>query len=173
MCNNSSKQIQLQVAKHKNAFHNDLYKEISCKQKLKALSWKEPFATLMLHGKIETRTWPASYRGIVLICASKIPYSIEQVAEISGEHQRNRINEILIKNNFNPSATSGMAIAVARLVDCRAMQPKDEDDCFVSYNPSLFCHIYVDVRPIKPFPWKGKPGWKIVSQEIVQKIEFL
>lgn len=153
---------------------NDIdFKELLSSSKIMALSWKEPYATLMLHGKIETRTWLTNYRGFVLICASKLPYSKEQVESISGVYQQNRINEILGKNNFNPAATCGMAIAVARLVDCRAMQPEDEDDCFVSFKPELFCHVYIDVHPIKPFHWRGKPGWKIVPQEIIQKIEFL
>jgi hypothetical protein len=43
-------------------------------QKLMALSWKQPYAELMLHGKIETRTWQTKYRGWVMVCASKQPY---------------------------------------------------------------------------------------------------
>ena len=46
---------------------------------IKALSWKQPYASLMLKGKIETRSWPTNYRGLVLICASKAPYSIKEI----------------------------------------------------------------------------------------------
>ncbi|HOP03874.1 MAG TPA: hypothetical protein PL017_05565 [Tenuifilaceae bacterium] len=149
------------------------FKELLSSSKIMALSWKEPYASLMLHGKIETRTWPTKYRGLVLICVSKLPYSKQQVELISGVYQQNRLNEILRKSDWKPATNSGMAIAVGRLLECRAMKPVDEDDCFVSFNPNLFCHFYVDVNPIKPFPWKGKPGWKNVPQEIIRKIEFL
>ena len=44
---------------------------------MKALSIKEPWATLILEGKktIETRTWKTNYRGEILLCASKNPKS--------------------------------------------------------------------------------------------------
>lgn len=45
------------------------------KSPLRALSWKEPYATLMLHGKVETRTWPTDYRGLVLNCVALKDYA--------------------------------------------------------------------------------------------------
>jgi hypothetical protein len=44
-------------------------------QEIRALTWKEPYASLMLHGKIETRTWYTKYRGLVLICAGLKHYN--------------------------------------------------------------------------------------------------
>lgn len=41
---------------------------------IRALSTKQPYASLMLHGKVETRTWDSKYLGWVLICASKQAY---------------------------------------------------------------------------------------------------
>jgi ASCH domain. len=40
---------------------------------MKAISLKEPWASLMLEGKktIETRVWKTNYRGKLLLCASK------------------------------------------------------------------------------------------------------
>lgn len=54
---------------------------------LRALSWKEPFASLMLLGKIETRVWDTKYRGLVLICASKQIYTADEIRHISGDEQ--------------------------------------------------------------------------------------
>lgn len=142
-------------------------------EQIRALSWKEPFATLMLHGKIETRTWATSYRGLILICASKQPYAIKVIKSICGERQFARITELFEKLNIDVSFTCGQAIAVGRLVDCRPMKKEDEDKCFVEYYSDLYCHIYEDVKPIKPFSWKGVQGWKIVEQDIISKIEFL
>lgn len=134
-----------------------------------ALSWKEPFATLMLHGKIETRTWHTNYRGYVLICASKKMYSVEEVTNISGEVQSERLWEIILKK---PLAT-GHAIAIGDLVECRPMTPQDEDKCFVKYNPKLWCHVYGCVIPIEPVPWKGTQGWKKVPRDFYHKIKLL
>lgn len=120
-------------------------------ESLLALSWKDPFATLMLHNKIETRTWATKYRGLVLICASKAKYKISQVMSIAGIEQLQRINGIMMEYSTDYSV-DGMAIAIGRLVDCRPMQRADEDKCFVQYNPILHCHIYEEVRAIESFP---------------------
>lgn len=139
-------------------------------QKLMALSWKQPYAELMLHGKIETRTWPTNYRGWVLICASKKGYYTNQLRNISGGHQIMRMGQFLQNNN---PGYEGLAIAIGRLVDCRPMHPADEDKCFVKYWSDLFCHVYDNVRPIKPFAWRGTQGWKEVNPEIKNQIQFL
>lgn len=142
--------------------------------KLLALSWKQPFAALMMLPipKIETRVWNTSYRGLVLICSSKVPYTKEQVHAISGTYQSNRMylaSAHLSHTFFAPSA----ALAVAKIKDCRGMLPTDEDKTFVKYYKDLYCHIYEDVTPIKPFFWKGSQGWSEVSEEVKNSIELL
>jgi len=141
---------------------------------MKALTWKQPFASLMLHGKIETRTWKANVRGTVLICASKVPYNLNQVLDISGDYQLTRIMNTLAlpdPGNFG-DLNCGYAIAMGDLIDCRPMKPTDEDDCFVQYNPDLWCHIYEDVRAIIPIPFKGKQGWSEVYDDILHQIQY-
>jgi hypothetical protein len=106
---------------------------------IRALSWKEPYASLMLHGKIETRKWNTNYRGWVLICASKHPYNDDSVRNISGLQDYDRIYNTLgywLDNSITDYL--GRAIAIGRLVDCRPMQKSDEDKCFVKYYPDLF-----------------------------------
>lgn len=157
-------------------------------EKIMALSWKEPFATLMLHGKIETRTWNTNYRGLVLICASQTPYAEKVVRAICGDRLVNSIKELF--ERLNICLHHGQAIAVGRLVDSRPMTLEDEDKCFVQYRPAwkdtkkskdgslryvtkrLYCHVYEDVRKIKPFPWKGCQGWKKVDQQTIDQIVF-
>lgn len=92
-------------------------------EKLLALTWRQPYASLMLHGKIETRTWPTKYRGLVLICAGKTPYSTVQVLNISGYMRREIYDTV---NYFTPLA---QAIAIGKLIDCRPMRPEDETKC--------------------------------------------
>jgi hypothetical protein len=135
-------------------------------QKVLALTWKQPYASLMLHGKIETRKWKTNYRGWVLICAGLSEYTDSQLRSIAGATQRDRIFTALDYR----TQPLGKAIAIGRLSDCRPMQPEDADKCFVAFNPDLYCHIYEDVRPIEPIPWKGKQGWATVPQEVLNQI---
>lgn len=146
---------------------------------LRALSWKQPFASLMLNGKIETRVWNSKYRGWVLICASKEPYSDAGILHISGNKQYGRIHTIC------PKEPKGEAIAIGKLIDSRFMTINDEDKCFVEYHDPwlhtskktgkkswkrLWCHVYEDVQPIIPFEPKGSQGWSIISDDLKNKI---
>lgn len=139
---------------------------------VRALSWKEPYASLMLHGKIETRTWNTSYRGPVLICASKKSYQRNEVLVISGQMRLVRIGGVLGVNQVGfPRA--GHAIAIGNLVDSRPMQIEDEYKCFVKFHSGLWCHVYENVQPIEPFPWKGSQGWKKLTEEQKSLIKII
>lgn len=136
---------------------------------MKALSWKEPFGSLMLHGKIETRTWRTDVHGPILICCSKKAYDFPTVMNISGEDQYKRIIEKLyptikrFKNEW--SKNNGMAIAIGTLVGCKRMVEFHglkfiEDACFVQAYPNLWCHLYENVIALpEPFPVKGQMGF--------------
>lgn len=140
-------------------------------QQLTALSWKQPYAELMKHGKVETRTWATNKRGWVLICASRKSYNLAQVTDISASaNDARQVMRILSRTQKTANMHHGHAIAIGKLVDCRPMRPEDEDKCYVAFNPQLFCHVYESVTPIKPFPWKGCQGWKEVSQEVKDQI---
>lgn len=137
-----------------------------------ALSWKQPFASLMLHGKIETRVWKTNYRGYVLICASKKSYNVNEIFNICGGVQYYRIIEKLGSDRFD-NTNNGYAIAVGKLIDCRPMLKSDEDNCFVLYGSNLWCHIYEDVKPIRPFSFKGHQGWTKLDKETFDKIQYI
>jgi len=125
---------------------------------MKALSWKEPYGSLMLHGKIETRTWHTNVRGPVLICCSQKDYPWNVVWDISGEEQFERILTLIKEGKLisNP----GFAIAIGTLIGCRRMIQDDEDRCFVRFHPDLWCHIYENVIALpQPFVVKGKQGF--------------
>lgn len=157
-------------------------------QKILGLNWKQPYAELMLHGKIETRTWLTHYRGLVLIIASKEPYSLVKFKEVAGDQTLNieskigaSLSEILINQN-------NVAIAIGNLIDCRQMLKEDERRCFVQYKEPwqewsekrqkfiekrLWCHVYENVRRVKPFEIKGAQKWKKLTPEIINQIEFI
>lgn len=140
---------------------------------MRALWWKEPFASLMLYGKIETRTWSTDYRGLVLICASKKAYSPTEVLRIARDHQYNRIRSLLLPEGEHlMNVNMGHAIAVGELVDCRMMREEDQDKCFVEWNSDLYCHVYKDVRAIDPFMFPGQQGWKKLEQEFINSIKY-
>lgn len=160
---------------------------------IRALSWKQPYGLLMLppYNKIETRSWDTGWRQYVLICASKTGYSMEQIEAISGEVQTSRIikavYEVTLKYNISHDVAEteshkvlrekiyheGHAIAIGRLVNSGRMQKQHEDRAYVEYYSDLFVHIYEDVTPIVPFPFKGAMGWKKLTLEEIAKIKYL
>jgi hypothetical protein len=148
--------------------------------RLLALSWKEPYGTLMLHGKTETRTWETKYRGLVLICLSKLPYKYPIIEQISGKYQYERLIKLLNtdksmnKHWINGRFVNlyGKAIAIGKLIDCR-MKKEDEEKAFVKYYPDLYSWVFEDVTPIEPLPWKGSLGFREVTQEEKKKIMLL
>ncbi len=97
---------------------------------MKAISLKEPWASLVMNGKktIETRVWQTKYRGKLLICASAIP----------------------------KSEVSGNAIAVANLVDCRPMTKADERQACCAVYDGAYSWVLNKVKPITPFKVKGR-----------------
>lgn len=121
------------------------------------LTWKQPFASLMLHGKIETRTWPTRYRGLVLIHAGAGVFSPTELLELCGAELQAEIDRRL--KNEPTRHLSGMALAVGELVDCRPMQRGDEGPCFVKYDPARWLHVYQNVQRIEPFPLKGNQSF--------------
>jgi len=154
---------------------------------LKALSWKQPFASLMLHGKVETRVWGSKYLGWVLICASKAPYSSKQLREISGDAQFKRIYDTFQGDTSNWSTQpTGVAIAIGKLINSQPMNSNDSENCFVQYvspwykegakgttKKQLWCHEYGEVQAIEPFAWHGKLGWSTVPDTLKSKIIIL
>lgn len=146
---------------------------------VRALSWKQPFASLMLHGKIETRVWNSKYRGWVLICASKQPYNKNLVYQIAGENHERYLSIVETLKNDKTAGINGKAIAVGYLTSSKFMADHSGDKdfierkCFVGFNQELWMHEYMDVQPIVPFDWKGKQGWSTLDEETKDKIILL
>jgi hypothetical protein len=159
---------------------------------IRALWWNQPYAGLMLHGKIETRTYPTKVRGNVLICVCKTPLTISQVSEIAGHDQYMRIVQSPLSGHVFHRENLGSAIAISVLVDCRPMTKEDEDKCYVRYrepwteervnkktgkvkiiHKQLWCWVFEKVKPIQPFQIDGKQGWAILTDEEKNKIRVL
>lgn len=161
---------------------------------VRALSWKQPYASAMLppNDKVETRVWDAKYRGLVLICASLRGYSWAEVEQMSGIDNQNRLvamfeEEIIDTGkrlsyndpiNFLPL---GMAIGIGELFNSMPMNLFRTDlhkkfverKTFIQWDQKLWMHEYLDVIPIVPFPWKGSQGWRKLTDEQKQLIKLL
>lgn len=141
---------------------------------VRALWWKQPFASLMLYGKQETRSWNTDYRGLVLVCASKKPYAGEEMVKICGYEQYKRIHATLPVSKL----LQGHAIAIGRLKGVKRMgdypfiKPEIEAKTFVQWNADLFIHEYEDVREIRPFPFPGAQGWRTLNYDQKTLISF-
>jgi hypothetical protein len=137
---------------------------------IRALWWKQPFASLMLHGKIETRTYPTKVRGKVLICATLKAFTYDEVLKIAGCDMEELIHETLKDEEDIPN---GVAIGIGDLIDCRKMLPEDRNKCFVGWHPSRWCWVFDNVQPIEPFQIKGKQGWGVLDDETKTKIKVI
>ncbi len=96
-----------------------------------ALSLQQPWASMIADGEktIETRIWSTSYRGQVLICATKKP-----VLE---------------------GLPSGCAMALADLVDVRRMEKEDEVEACCEWEWGRFAWLLENIQPTNNIPVRG------------------
>ncbi len=148
---------------------------------VRALSWKQPYATMMLYGKAETRSWPTEYRGLVLICSCQKPFNDLQLSTISGGIQVRRMIE---KIGQFPLLPNGKAIGIGRLHTCRLMPSyaprkteeeikKIEDLTYVRYFEDLWVFEFKDVRPIRHIGWIGAQKWRTITKQEKDLITLL
>lgn len=140
---------------------------------VKSLSIRQPYAQLILPPgyKWETRTWWTAYRGWVLICSTQYPVKPWEIVKISGERQIQRMDQVVETGTRH--AATGMAIGLAYLSACRAMEEQDEDRCYVQFDASLYCHIFDPVYRIEVFPFWGYPGYKRISDYDKNRIKII
>lgn len=141
---------------------------------MKALSLWEPWASLIAQGSktIETRSWHTNYRGPVLIHAAKR----------WGRDQQKLVDICWPIAMFFPADWTpplGCALAVATLADCFSITApmiehmQREADAwdhggemthdaaeyyFGDWKVGRFGWLFRDVRPITPFPVRGRQG---------------
>lgn len=145
--------------------------------KVKSISLWEPWATAMRLGlkTIETRSWPTSYRGPLLICAAKTERGC-QTALCNDANVRNimilaaRQRGIEVSEMFN----FGKAVALVDLVGCRptaiATSPVFWDDrpaterFLGDYSPGRFAWMTEPIQTdFEPFPISGSQGFFAVE----------
>lgn len=154
-------------------------------QVIRGLSWKAPFARMMLppFNKVETRSWPTKIRGLVLICESKKGYSNLEALRIMGPENNSRV--FGVENKYNVSredlfhGNSGYAIGIGILTSCCPaieLDPQEiydwdmrkkhfEEKTFCIFHHDLFALSFSEVTPIVPFKFSGAHKWKTVTEQ--------
>lgn len=130
---------------------------------MKAMTIQQPFAYEMMTGfkTIEVCETDTLHRGDILICSSRKPaLSDDDMLELEEE--------------YGCDFLYGQALFVARLVDVRLMRAGDEDDAMVTeIDPEAFSWIFDDIRPVIPFPVKGREGLFEVEDHLINFSPFL
>jgi hypothetical protein len=118
--------------------------------KLYALTIHQPYASMIVdrRKRIETRTWPTWYRGLLAIHAAKRPRV--------GDLPRRAI------------------VAVAELVDVVPVETLTQLDPVErelgDYRPGRFAWRLVDVRPVPPIECRGHQGLWPVDPALVARV---
>jgi hypothetical protein len=128
---------------------------------MRALSLYEPWATLIALGekRYETRSWSTTYRGPLLICASKRRLPIYQYPPI-GKVQLalNKVNLLLDNLNW------GRAVCWLDLIEIYQteqvfLEPMGTEQYFGDFSPGRFAWKLENVRRFKAPPVvRGKQG---------------
>jgi hypothetical protein len=111
-------------------------------EKTKTLCTKQPYASWIAEGRktIETRTWRTNFRGKLLIASSQ---------------GRDLLRRLELDCADYPT---GMALATARVVNCRPMTKEDEHAACCELYPRAWAWLLADIAKVKPFPVKGQLG---------------
>lgn len=134
---------------------------------IKCLSLWEPWASLMAVGakRNETRSWSTSYRGPLLICASKRVVMRELVALL--HHEPGMVAALKqpgdkVLGDVVNRLCFGKAVALVDLVDVipteRIVSFDGDEREFGDYTPGRFAWVTQNVRRINPFPITGHQG---------------
>lgn len=141
---------------------------------MKTLSIKEPHATLLLtpYKTIETRSWPTSYRGPILLHASKFipsyrsdPAMWDRVLKLYDKEES--------RTGSRPKFRNGHIYAKAVLVDCIEMTEEnikalsqDEIDAGY-YAPGRYMWILSNIEALpEPIKCRGHLGlWEYKGEE--------
>lgn len=145
--------------------------------KIKALSLWQPHATLFVLNlrRIEKRTRPLSYRGPLLICASKETREAKRLLGFDYFSGSAFIKSLLKPHGYQSwrDLPYGMAVAIADMTDCREtkeLTAKDyTDDFWFHYPGGRYGLIWENIRPITPFPVIGRQGLFEVEAEHLAK----
>lgn len=136
---------------------------------VRALSLWEPWASLMATGAktIETRHWPMSYRGPLLICAAKRRVLRDLWDDLDCSSFQQGLMELFPEDRpvLPGDLNFGHAVALVDLVNCVPTGVPLADDQigtdapFGNFGPGRFGFVTRRLRRIRPFPVTGQQGF--------------
>jgi hypothetical protein len=171
-------------------------KDLFGNEPVRTLGLYQPYATLMLHGKIESR-WVQEGKkapfplGKYLIYSTKKAYTVREFEHVAGEYSSDAVK---LFSGDETLDLYGYALAIGDLVEVKKMGMGEIPKAFIDINLTmlkdakegvdLWEEITIDestlwglhfksVKRIKPFPFKGKQGVGFLSTEDQSKIEFV
>lgn len=142
---------------------------------MRAITIRQPWATLIAIGakRIETRSWPTSYRGPALIHAGKSTEDLSAARSFS--EWAGPMWAPFTRPNDLPF---GAVVAVADLVDCVDMTPEriervsPDERRFGHYEPGHYMWHLDNVRSLDKFvPAKGRLGLWRPDAELVAAVQ--
>ena len=129
---------------------------------MKAITIPQPYAFEILDGRktIEVTTWDSLHRGDILICSARKPaFSKEEMEEIEDE--------------YGTIFLYGHALCIARVVDVRPIRNGDEEKALLDeIDPDAYSWVLDDIRPVIPFPTKGKQVFFEVDESLITASPF-
>lgn len=139
---------------------------------IKALCWKQPFASLMLPpwNKTETRTQRVHYRGLVLIVATKAPYSDRELVELCGGDVALTIQVGIYAQAMD---INRHAIAIGHLDGCCEIQDHHKTYIKPEHHEGRYAWQFSNVHAIVPIPMLGFQGWRNIGDDLRSKIRLL
>jgi hypothetical protein len=157
---------------------------------IRSLGFYQPFGSLMLHGKIETR-WvrvgrkPPFPIGKYLLYSTLGSCDLKSLESWCTDDNMNDIDAAL--RNETTRTFYGYALAVGILKDVSPMVKEQEKECFVEYKGVQIkgdekkgfhpyqqnCLYFLNVQRIKPFNFKGKQGVGILTEEQKKQIIYV
>lgn len=159
------------------------------KDKIRTLGFYQPFGSLMLHGKTETR-WvrkgkkPPFPLGQYLFYTTQVPCSQSNLFNWSGVEIMATITDALLTDETR--GLNQCAIGIGTLTEIKLLQ-KDDKKTFVKFSGTKTELIndvevekvqwglhFTNVQKIEPFIWKyGKQGVGFVPESELTKIKII
>jgi hypothetical protein len=124
---------------------------------MKALSVKQPWATLLVEGKktIEVRSWATKHRGPLVICASASPKNV---------FWHDSVDDVMRLMH------AGCIIGVVELVDVRLMTEEDDDASAGNYVDGAYAWVCSPLYFCRPDPIVGRLNLFDIQDEKLVKI---
>lgn len=129
---------------------------------MKAITIPHPFAFEILSGRktIEATEWDSLHRGDILICSARKPaFSKHEMEEIEDE--------------YGTLFLYGHALCIARVLEVRPMRHGDEEKALMDeIDHDAYSWVFEDIRPVVPFPAKGKGEFFEVDDSLITVSPF-